>query len=40
MERGVWGERSKKSFHFKYKILFVCIRLQEYITIRNINKWE
>jgi hypothetical protein len=21
MERGVWGERLKKSFHFKYKFL-------------------
>jgi hypothetical protein len=24
MERGVWGERLKKSFHFKYKSILYC----------------
>jgi hypothetical protein len=31
MERGVWGERLKKSFHFKYKIKI-------FVTFATFNK--
>jgi hypothetical protein len=34
MERGVWGERLKKSFHFKYnKLVFIFSQthFQEYL---------
>jgi hypothetical protein len=36
MERGVWGERLKKSFHFKYKIVECEILLEDIYLKTNL----